>query len=574
MLTQLTSLIDGKSPNAFPQLLRNNPLVLDWLLNQTKHINDIKNNSERIYIIINGKPPKCKFGNKLQFNTFLKGYRKGCILGNKCRCIDDHRRENQNKTLIEKYGTSDWSELTHIVSKRKNTMMERYGVESAAQSPVIKEKQLESLKNRSIQDQINSNNKRIQTSLEKYGVEHHMKLGSQREKLYKTNLDRYGSKTPLGNKDILNKSKITYAKHNPLDIDNKRKLTMMDRYGVKATTQMHFTDLAKSILLDKESFISFVSGKSRGQVIDELNITENGLYKFNLKYDAFHLYIPPKVSRFELEVQTYLNSLEIEYEMNNRQIIKPVELDFYIPKLNMAIECCGLYWHSELSTNRGKNYHCSKYQKCKELGIKLITIFEDEWLQKNDKVKSRLRNLMKLNTKSIFARKTEFKVINSKLADEFTENYHLQGKMKSNINLGLYFDNELVSCMTFSKPRFNKNYDYELIRFCSKYNVVGAASKLFSNFIKLYQPNKIVSYSDNRWGTGSVYEKLGFKYLSEAVGYFYTDYKNRYNRIHYQKYKLVKAGYDPALSEWEIMKEQGYDRIWDCGQSTWTWDKT
>lgn len=49
---------------------------------------------------------------------------------------------------------------------------------------------------------------------------------------------------------------------------------------------------------------------------------------------------------------------------------------------------------------------------------------------------------------------------------------------------------------------------------------------------------------------------------------------NRYNRIHYQKYKLVKAGYDPALSEWEIMKEQGYDRIWNCGQSTWTWDKT
>lgn len=123
--------------------------------------------------------------------------------------------------------------------------------------------------------------------------------------------------------------------------------------------------------------------------------------------------------------------------------------------------------------------------------------------------------------------------------------------------------------MTFAKPRFSNKYDYEIIRFCSSISVVGAASKLFKYFVNKYKPTSVLSYSDSRWGTGSVYKQLGFEYKTTTVGYTYTDYKQRYSRNQFQKHKLVEIGYDSNLSESEIMKSRGYDRIWDCGQTSW-----
>jgi hypothetical protein len=123
--------------------------------------------------------------------------------------------------------------------------------------------------------------------------------------------------------------------------------------------------------------------------------------------------------------------------------------------------------------------------------------------------------------------------------------------------------------MTFGKSRYNKSDDWELIRYCSTHKVVGGASKMMKYFLEKYRPTKLISYSDNRYFTGKVYEEMGFSRVAETIGYYYTDYHKRYNRLQFQKHKLVQEGYDKSLTEWEIMQQKKYDRIWDCGQITW-----
>jgi hypothetical protein len=103
------------------------------------------------------------------------------------------------------------------------------------------------------------------------------------------------------------------------------------------------------------------------------------------------------ISNPEQRIADFLeNNLRLEVIRNDKTLIKPLELDIYLPDLEIAIEYCGLYWHSE---ERGKDseYHLNKFNKCKELGIHLITIFEDEWLENEEWVKNFLENLCKGN---------------------------------------------------------------------------------------------------------------------------------------------------------------------------------
>lgn len=109
---------------------------------------------------------------------------------------------------------------------------------------------------------------------------------------------------------------------------------------------------------------------------------------------------------------------------------------------------------------------------------------------------------------TVYARKCEIKHVTNKEAKKYINEYHLQGYAKAKINIGLYYENELVSIMTFDKPRYNKKYEYELVRYCASYNVIGGAERLFKNFIREYKPNSIISYCDLSKFTGNTYEKL------------------------------------------------------------------
>lgn len=279
------------------------------------------------------------------------------------------------------------------------------------------------------------------------------------------------------------------------------------------------------------------------------------------------------ISQPENEIFDFVKEIYAGAEQGNRTILDGKELDIYVPSKKIAIEYDGLRWHSE-EFGKDEKYHLKKTEECAKQGIQLIHIFEDEWLEKKEIVKSRLRNILGITENTIYARKCYFMIVKGSVAQKFLEDNHIQGRCKGMYHYGLFYDGELVSLMTFGKMRqqrkYHENYDscYELLRFCSKLNtnVVGAAGKLLKMFLRDLKPSEVVSYADKRWSQGNLYKQLGFEHTHDSrPNYFYVVAQRRENRFKYRKGELVKDGYDPNKSEREIMLERGIYRIYDCG---------
>jgi len=286
-----------------------------------------------------------------------------------------------------------------------------------------------------------------------------------------------------------------------------------------------------------------------------------------------------QISKWEQEVYDFIISLGVDAEHSNREILDGREIDIYLPEEHIGIECDGLRWHNE--THKPKNYHLEKTNACKDKGVRLIHIFEDEWVHNSEIWKSMLRNMFGKIENRIYARNCEVREVNAREKRRFLKHNHIQGNAQSTFNYGLFHNGELVSLMTFGNPRINmggkkKEGSYELVRFCNKINtnVIGGAGKLFSHFVKEHNPSEIVSYSDKRWATGKLYEILGFENTHDSrPNYFYVDNLTRENRFKYRKSELVKEGYDKNKTEHEIMLERGIFRIYDCGTKVWKWKK-
>ena len=252
-------------------------------------------------------------------------------------------------------------------------------------------------------------------------------------------------------------------------------------------------------------------------------------------------------------------------------------MDIYIPSLQIAFEYNGNFWHSELQ-GKDKKYHISKTERCNQKGIRLVHINENEWLLKQDIVKSRIKNILQVSNR-IYARKCTIVSLSNAVKQQMLNENHIQGNSISSINYGLLYNDNLVAVMTFGKARFSKKYEYELLRYTNiaTYSVVGGASKLFKQFIKEYNPSSITTYSDVRWNTGGLYLKLGFQFLHRSSpNYFYfdsADILTLHSRNSFQKHKLEKklATFDPNLTEWQDMVANGYNRIWDGGNDVYVW---
>ena len=275
------------------------------------------------------------------------------------------------------------------------------------------------------------------------------------------------------------------------------------------------------------------------------------------------------------ELNEITNCLKIlSPQQRNREILRNREIDIYIPSIKLGIEYNGLHWHSE-RLGKGKNYHLDKLNKCNEQGIKLIQIFEDEWINHRDICESKLKQICGLNTNpKIYARKCEIREITNKNeAYEFLDKNHIQGRTGFTIALGTYYNNELVGVMTFKKEK--EGY-WDLNRFATDINhqCIGIGGKLFKYFTRNYDFQEIKSFADRRWTTdptNNLYTKLGFEFDSYVPpSYWYYNSKisriERFHKFGFRKQHLHKQ-YDLPLTmtEREMTETLGYTRIWDCG---------
>ena len=397
--------------------------------------------------------------------------------------------------------------------------------------------------------------KNKKTNLEKYGTENY----SNREKYKETCLERYGVENASENLDI----KKNISKKNK-NVWEKRLLN-------------DFNVIKK---VDDANYELYCDCDKNHNYIIHRDLLHN---RKQLNTILCTICNPPSsyfVSGKELQLKNYIDEI---YKINGQQeyiilkskrnVIYPNELDIYIPELKLAFEFNGLWWHSEI--NKDKNYHLNKTEKCEKLGIQLIHIYEDDWLYKQNIIKSMILNKLGKTTNKIFARKTEIKEIsNNKLIRDFLNKNHIQGFVGSKVKIGLFYHNELVSLITFGSRRVSMGKkstnegEFELLRFCNKLNtnVIGGASKLFNHFIKNYNPSEITTYADRSFSNGNLYKQLGFEFAGKTQpNYYYIIDGIRQHRFNYRKDVLVKKVHNSIKTEHKIMLEKNIYRIYDSG---------
>lgn len=274
------------------------------------------------------------------------------------------------------------------------------------------------------------------------------------------------------------------------------------------------------------------------------------------------------------EIIDYIKSIYGgELIINDRTILGDGrELDIVIPERGIAIEYNGVWSHlyrpgaSTKSLEKGKTYHISKANICREKGYKLFMIWSDDWKTKTDIIKSMLSTKLGLTERKIGARKCDVVAISSSERRAFLDDNHLQGKDRAPISLGLVLGDELVSVMTFGRSRYNKNFEWELSRFAVKKGVScpGAFSKLLKHFMR-FNSGSIISYADFDHSHGEVYIKNGFEFIRQNGPSYWYVAKNSETMQHRFKFRKGIIGKEDPRTEWEIMQSNGYSKIFDCG---------
>jgi hypothetical protein len=275
----------------------------------------------------------------------------------------------------------------------------------------------------------------------------------------------------------------------------------------------------------------------------------------------------PKSSLAELE---FLEEVKKTYPSARKSLDFGFEIDIYIPELKLGIEYCGLYWHCE--KEKQPNAHKDKFLKAQKNGIKLLTIFEDEWFYKKEIVLRRI-----LRSKKISARETQFKEISKVEADKFFEENHLQGKSATTTkqHFGLFYLGSLVGAIAYGPHHRKDTGEWVLSRLCfGEFDIVGGTEKLFKNSLRYLPKVKLISWSDNRYSNGSVYARLGF-IKEEDLGPDYSYVKPGHSPIRVSKQSMKKTKEEQASgkTEHELRLAQDWYRIYDCGKIRWAYPR-
>lgn len=457
------------------------------------------------------------------FNTTVSIVSKRLTENNITR-TSQQEQKSRERTMLKKYGVVNPAKMSDFVSKSKDTFIKNYGVDNPSKSPGIQEKKKTTL-------------------LQNYGVTNPQHSKTIRDRSKQTLMKHYGVEYPYQSDEI----------------KEKFKNSIYERYGVQNFSMAWRNEETRQILASKDKLREFLTSipfedRTIKKITELLDITDSCLRHYLQTFDCLDLINFYSKSSAELEIFNLLQSWGIKCYKSASIFAPRTELDFYIPSFNIGIEYNGNFFHS----NKSSKYHQEKSLLARKNDIFIYHIFEYEWSNPRKKkiIISQLKNLFGLNEFKIGARKCELKEISNTECNKFLEDNHIQGKRNATTCIGLFYDNELVSVMSFGVSMFQKD-TIELIRFCNRcnYSVIGAASKMFKYFIQKYNPQEVISYCDIAKGRGNTYFNLGFNQIDiTSPNYVWVkgfDVKSRYQC--------------QMVNERDTMIDRGYLQIFDCG---------
>lgn len=516
------------------------------------------------------------------------------------------------QTCIGKFGTENPMQNDEVKEKAKETNIKKYQTPYATQNESVKQKTVE-------------------TNMQKYGVSYPAQSNEIKNKIQQTNLEKFGSLSPFGNEEVRQKAKESTLEHygveNPFAspvIREQIEMTFFQKYGVRFPSQVpEIREKIKQSCIDtfgvdnpaKDPSIKEKTGISFQECIKK-NINGNFDHVNALRTQEFWdkmaegLSLKELAEHFDLRYQTLSSSVhdkefrnlyqstytfpkhQIQNEVkksiqtfynypilnNTRKVISPLELDLYFPDDKFAIEFNGSMWHSEawLTPNEAQKKHYVKTIKCRDIGIRLFHVFQNQWADKKDQILNFIRTILGRNQIQIDARKC---TINNDKVNDFLNYNHIQGYSKRTIKFfNLVHNNEIVASMTASPHhRQTGNNEIVLNRLCflNNCNVRGGSTRLFSYFKKWAEEegySSIISWSDNCWTEGNIYGVLGFQLNREYMpDYFYWDSKtNKY--VSKQSQRKSSTNCPENLTEREWCIQRNLYRIWDCGKKKWVYE--
>jgi hypothetical protein len=504
--------------------------------------------------------------NRSYFNTCSK----------KCSAADPDRIKKYKSTMLKTYGVENPSHSDEILLKKAENYKESY---SDTKNKEIVQKRFDTICDRynvdSISDFYNSEQriaKIKQTCKQKYGVETYL-LHPEIDKIFKIKygVDKINFIQQKAKESIIEK----YSTDNIFLLDHIKEIRIKNIRKKEFNKRLKNNEFAYPLF--SEDTYSGISSKSK-----TLWKCKNCLNDFtDILHSSRTLPLCPYctkkgISNFEKEVRNFVIELlegTTNISFNDRSILNGKEIDILVDN-KIGIELNGAYWHSELAGKRDKNYHYNKTRLAAYKNIDLFHIWDFEWNNKKEICKSYLSSMFGKNEK-IFARKCKIIKITKSEAANFFTNTHFQGFNKSlnTENFGLVFNDELAACISFTKSRFDSNSQVEIYRFSNKLysNVIGGFGKLLKYYIDKQNPESIVSYCDLSKFKGTIYKKFGMQHShNSSPNYFYTqNYIRFYSRHKFQKHKLKNnlLNFCETMTEWENMMQNGFDRIWDCGNA-------
>lgn len=528
-LQQINVITENGSVNNNYKRVLNKYDILDDIISYTNFLypSEYVSLLERLYVILQeyAYQPLCQTCQQpVRYNKDRKRFNYHC--SKQCSARDQRVVEKRNNTIEQQYG----KHRQLIRQKAKQTNIERYGTTTPLSNSHVRQK----IK---------------QTNIERYGVENGSSGDAVRGRKEQTNLYRYGVKYPSQHPNVRAKISNNHARKN-------------------TDQELNDPDLLRQMHYDQQMNLA--------QIADSYSVSP---HLVSTRFKHFNINVQDQYQSLpQQQIYQFIKSLTNTQVLCNQPILSNRQhVDILLPHFNLAIEVDGIFWHSQLQ-GKDKFYHLRKTNDFEQnFGGQLIHIWDKEWFDSPEVVKSKLRSCIG-NMQQIYARLCHVDHVGTQTCSDFCNTYHLSGNANSSVKYGLFYGQQLVSVMTFCKSRFDNHNQYELLRYCTKPNiyVVGGASKLLAAFINNHTVDDLITFADRRWSTGNVYKQLGFEYQhATAPNYWYYHRNSKptrlFHRVTFQKHKLPNKleHFDSNLTEWQNMVNNGYDRIWDCGNHKW-----